>query len=117
MRTDDSDEVNEDAKWGSLAQGIEGSYHSSAQARARNTADVPEYESLWKWSTKKPEDFWREVVGGRGVIGTRASACGDEDKMPGRSGFPTPDKWLRRNCSSVDTLATARDGLGLGEDK
>ena len=56
--------------------------------RAHGVA-LPDYETLWRWSVERPEDFWREVWDLAGIVGERgATVVRDRERMPGARWFP-----------------------------
>jgi acetoacetyl-CoA synthetase len=60
-----------------------------AEAAARTNRDLPDFETLHRWSIDEPEAFWRLLWDFTGVVGERGErVLLDGDKMPGARFFP-----------------------------
>ena len=81
-----------------------------------NALDMADYESLWRWSVERPEEFWDRVWDEFGVVGDKGgTVLADGALMPGARWFPE----ARINFAE-NLLAAPGDGDALvfwGEDK
>ncbi|WP_312798696.1 acetoacetate--CoA ligase [Tianweitania sp.] len=60
-----------------------------AEAAARTNRDMPDFETLHRWSIDEPEGFWRLLWDFTGVVGEPGErVLVDGDKMPGARFFP-----------------------------
>jgi acetoacetyl-CoA synthetase len=89
--------------------------------RAASTAGrpLPDYASLWRWSTEEREAFWCALWDFAGVVGERgARTLVDPTKMPGARWFPDARLNFAENLLARRDATDTGDALVFrGEDK
>ena len=80
---------------------------------------LPDYASLWRWSTDEREAFWREVWDFAGVVGTRGErTLLDPTLMPGARWFPDARLNFAENLLTRRAADDTGDSLVFrGEDR
>jgi acetoacetyl-CoA synthetase len=79
------------------------------EMETKTGALLPDYDALWRWSTRQPEAFWPAVWDFCGVIGEKgATILENGEKMPGARFFPEAKlNWAENLLKRRD------DGLAL----
>jgi acetoacetyl-CoA synthetase len=91
----------------------------AARAGARHGVALPDFSALYRWSTDKPQSFWREMWEDAGIVGEiGARILVDGDRMPGAHWFPDARLNFAENLLKDRSREVARDALVFwGEDK
>jgi len=89
---------------------------ATAMAAFMQRAGQPDYETLWRWSIDRPQEFWPLVWDFCGVVGERgATVLADGEHMPGARWFP------QARLNYAENLLKQRDDSDAlvfrGEDK